>query len=78
MPSTRKRVSKIKEGLECCAHRKDFDACGKCPYFSGCETQYGSFAELARDALSVIQLYETQLEEYNRYFQEQGEIQPPK
>lgn len=71
------RKSRVKEGLECCAHRKDFDACNECPYFSGCETEYGAFAQLASDALNMIQAYEAELNQYAQYFRQQGITQPP-
>ena len=52
--------NKVLEGLECCARRKDTDVdyCDKCPYFSGCSTEFGAFAELASDALALLKAQE--------------------
>jgi len=52
--------NKVLEGLECCARRKDTDVdyCNKCPYFSGCSTEFGAFAELASDALALLKAQE--------------------
>jgi hypothetical protein len=47
--------AKIMQGLECCSKRKDGDDCDNCPYFSGCATEYGSFTELASQALMLIE-----------------------
>lgn len=48
------KKAKILEGLECCSRRKDGDGCDKCPYQSGCHTEYGSFTELAYEAKELI------------------------
>ncbi len=45
---------KVIKGLECCAYSKNGDKCEQCPYFSGCETEYGAFVELAHDALKLL------------------------
>ena len=45
---------KVIKGLECCAFSKRGDKCEQCPYFSGCETEYGAFVELAYDALALL------------------------
>jgi len=47
--------AKIMQGLKCCSRRKDGDGCDSCPYFSGCATEYGSFTELATQALMLIE-----------------------
>ena len=49
------KAGKIIDSLICCARRKDNDQCEQCSYFSSCGTENGSFAELAHDALKLIQ-----------------------
>lgn len=59
---------KVIKGLECCAFSKRGDKCEQCPYFSGCETEYGAFVELAHDALALLKAQEMRvmtLEEVN-------------
>lgn len=48
------KLNKVIQGLECCSRSKDKDICDQCPYFSSCGTEYGSFSELAYDALELI------------------------
>ena len=52
---------KVIKGLECCAFSKRGDKCEQCPYFSGCETEYGAFVELAHDALALLKAQEPRL-----------------
>lgn len=49
---------KVIKGLECCAFNKQGNKCEQCPYFSGCETEYGAFVELAHDALALLKAQE--------------------
>ena len=49
---------KVIKGLECCAFSKRGDKCEQCPYFCGCETEYGAFVELAHDALALLKAQE--------------------
>jgi hypothetical protein len=52
---------KVIKGLECCAFSNRADKCEQCPYFSGCETEYGAFVELARDALDLLKAQEARV-----------------
>ena len=49
------RLKKILEGLEQCSKRKGTDTCSNCPYFSGCNTEYGSFTQLATEAKAALE-----------------------
>lgn len=49
---------KVIEGLECCSVSKLHDRCSQCPYCSSCGTEYGSFAEIAHDALALLKAQE--------------------
>lgn len=50
-----KKAEDVMWALECCSHKKDFDECDNCSYFSGCAvTESGAFTELAHDVLKLI------------------------
>lgn len=55
------KLEKVIKGLECCAFSKRGDKCEQCPYFSGCETEYGAFVELAHDALALLKAQNDQI-----------------